>query len=160
MPRLPAVEDVVEDAGAPGLGQELGAEPDQAAGRDPVVEAHPARPVVDHLEHGALAQRQQLGHDAEILVGHVDADPLHRLVHLAVDLPGDDLRLAHRELEALAPHRLDQHGQLELAAAEHLPHVGALGRGHPDGHVADQLGVQAGLEQPGRQLRAVRARQG
>ena len=160
MPGLPAVEHVVEDARAPGLGQELGAEPDEAAGRHPVVEAHPARPVVDHFEHGALAQRQQLGDHAEILVGHVDAHPLHRLVHLAVDLAGDDLRLAHRQLEALAPHGLDQHGQLQLAASEHLPHVGALGRGHPDGHVADELGVQAGLEQAGRQLRAVRAGQG
>ena len=152
MPGLPAVEHVVEDARPPGVGEELGAEPDEPPRRNLVVEAHPARPVIDHFEHGALAQRQQLGDHTEILVGHVHADPLHRLVDLAVDLTGDDLRLADGELETLPPHRLDQDGQLELAAAEHFPHVGALGRGHPDGHVADELCVQAGFEQAGGQF--------
>ena len=83
-------------------------------------------------------------------------DPLHRLVHLAVDLAGDHLGLADRQLEALAAHGLDQHGQLQLAAAEHLPHVGPVGGADPDGDVADQLGVEARLEQPGGQLRPVR----
>ena len=42
-PRLPAVEDVVQEAGAAGLGEELGAEADQPARRDEVLHAHPAR---------------------------------------------------------------------------------------------------------------------
>ena len=48
-PRLPAVEDVVQQAGAARLGEELGAEADQAAGGDEVLHAHPAGAVVDHL---------------------------------------------------------------------------------------------------------------
>ena len=159
VPGLPPVEDVVEDAGAAGLGQELGAEADETAGGDAIVEAHPPGTVVDHLEHGPLAQGEQLGHDAEILVGHVDADALHRLVHLAVDLSRHDLRLADRELEALASHRLDQHGELQLAAAEDLPHVGPLGRPDADGDVPDQLGVEPRLEQAGRHLVAVQTGQ-
>ena len=73
---------------------------------------------------------------------------------LAVDHAGDHLRLAHRELEALPAHQLDEDGQLQLATALDLPGVGALGVQDPDRHVADQLGVQAVLQQAGRELLA------
>ena len=66
--------------------------------------------------------------DAEVVLGDVDREPLDRLVQLAVDLAGHDLRLADGELEALAAHRLDEHRELQLAAALHLPRVGTLGR--------------------------------
>ena len=92
-----------------------------------------------------LRRAMQLGDDAEVVLGHVDGHPLHRLVDLAVDLAGDDLGLAHGQLEALAAHGLDQHGQLQLAAALDLPGVGPLGGQHPQRHVADQLGVEAAL---------------
>ena len=36
--------------------------------------------VVDHLLQPALAQRQQLGDDADVVLGHVDRQPLDRLV--------------------------------------------------------------------------------
>ena len=85
-PRRVAVEHVVQDAGAARLGQELGAEPDQAAGRNAEFDAHPTGAVVDHLLHAALAQRQQLRHDAEVVLRDVDAEQLDRLVQLAVDL--------------------------------------------------------------------------
>ena len=78
-----------------------------------------------------------------------------RLVHHAVDLPCEHPRLADGQLEALAAHHLDEHGELQLAAALHLPGVGALGRQHADADVADELGVEAVLHQPGRQRRAV-----
>src|SRR5207248_10334608 len=54
VPGLPALEDVVEDAGAARLGQELGAEADQAACGDEVFHARPAGPVVDELLETAL----------------------------------------------------------------------------------------------------------
>ena len=57
-PRLLAVEDVVQEPGAARLGEELGAEADQAARGDEVLHAHPAGAVVDHLLHAALAQRE------------------------------------------------------------------------------------------------------
>jgi hypothetical protein len=89
LPRLVAVEDVVEDAGAAGLGQELGPEADQPAGRDAVLEPDPARAVVDHLLHPALAQAEQLGHHADVVLRHVDREALERLVERPVDLLGD-----------------------------------------------------------------------
>ena len=88
----------------------------------------------------------------DVVLGYVDGQPLHRLVHRAVDHPGDHLRLADGDLEALPAHDLDQHGQLQLAAALHLPGVRPLGRQHPDRDVADQLGVEPVLHQPRGQL--------
>ena len=106
-----------------------------------------------------LRRREQLGDDAEVVLGHVDRHVLDRLVDLAVDLAGDDLGLADGELEALAAHHLDEHRELQLAAALHLPGVGAVGGEHAQRHVADQLGVEARLHLAGRQLVAVLARQ-
>ena len=131
--------------------------PDQAPGRHQVLEAHPAGAVVDDLLHPALAQGEQLGDDAEVLLGHVDRHPVDRLVDLAVDLAGQHLGLADGELEALAAHHLDEHGELQLAPALHLPGVGPLGRQDPDADVADQLLVEPALDQPGGERRCPRA---
>ena len=117
----------MEDPGAAGLGEELGAKADQPARGDQVLEPDPAGRVVDHLLHPPLAQGEHLGDDADVLLGNVDRQPLDRLAELAVDLAGQHLRLAGGQLEALAPHHLEQHDELQLAAPLHLPGVGALG---------------------------------
>ena len=64
------------------LGEELGAEADQPARGDEEVEPHPAGAVVDHVLHPALAQREHLRDHAEEVLGHVDRQPLDRLVQL------------------------------------------------------------------------------
>ncbi len=87
-PRLVALEDVVQQAGAAGLGEELGAEADQPARRDEVLHPDPAGAVVDHLLQPALAQRQQLDDHALVVRRGVDRQALHRLVQLAVDRSG------------------------------------------------------------------------
>ncbi len=115
VPLLVAVEDVVEDAGAARLGQELRPEADQRAGGNEVLEPNPAGAVVDHLLEPALAQREQLCEHADVLLGRIDREPLDRLVHLAVDDLRHDLGLADRQLESLAAHQLDEDGELELA---------------------------------------------
>ncbi len=89
---------------------------------------------------------------AEVLLGCVDRHALDGLVDLAVDLARHDLRLADGELEPLAAHLLDEDGELELAAALHLPGVGRLGREDAQRHVADELGAQPALEQSRREL--------
>ncbi len=98
----------------------------------------------------ALAQREQLRDDADVLLGDVDGDALDRLVPLAVDLARQHLRLADRELEALAAHQLDEHRELQLAAALHLPRVGARGREHAERDVADELLVEPRLHHASR----------
>src|SRR3954447_18051459 len=152
-PRAVAVEDVARDAGAARDRQKLGAEADEPAAGHP--ELHPdAALAVHHLAELALARGQQLGDGAERLGGHVDRQVLERLLQLAVDHLGDDLGLADGQLEALATHRLDEDGQRQLAAALHLPGVGALGGQHADADVADQLGVEAGPDLTGGELGA------
>ena len=95
----------------------------------------------------ALAGGEGLGDGADVLVGHVAHAPLERLVAVAVDLLGDDLGPADLQLVALAPHRLDQHGQLQLAPAGHLDDVGRVGVLEADRDVAEDLarrGARAG----------------
>ena len=146
VPRLEPVEDVVEDPGAARLGEELRAEADQAARGHEHLHPHPAGAVVDERLGAPLPQREELGDDAEVLLRHVDRDALDRLVHLAVDEARDDLRLADRQLEALAAHLLDEHLELELAAALHLPGVRPLGRQDAQRDVPDELGAQPRLD--------------
>src|SRR5437016_12911302 len=106
---------MVEEARAARVRQELRAVADEAAGGDAVLEPDAPRPVVDHLGHGALAGAELLGHGADELLGDVHHEVLHRLEGLAALFLGDDLGLAHFQLEALTPHHLDQDGELELS---------------------------------------------
>ena len=158
-PWLPAVEDVVGDAGAARFGQELGAEADQAAGRNEVLHPHPAAAVVAHLLEPPLAQRQKLGHGADVLLGNVDRQLLDRLAEDAVNFARYYLRLADRHLEAFAPQLLDEDRQRKFTAALDLPRVRALSREHAQRDVADHLGVEAPKNLAGGQLRAVLAGQ-
>ena len=82
-PRPVAVEHGVGDAGAAGLGEEVGAETDQAAAGHDEIHPDPAGGVVGHLLHPALAGGHQLGDGAEVLLGAVDGQRLERLVQLA-----------------------------------------------------------------------------
>jgi hypothetical protein len=58
---------VVQQPGAAGLGEELGAEADQPARRHDVLHPDPAGAVVDHLLEPALAQGQQLDEHALVV---------------------------------------------------------------------------------------------
>jgi hypothetical protein len=113
--------------------------------------------VVDHLLEPALAQREQLDEDALVVRRHVDGQPLHGLVHLAVDEARHHLRLADGQLEALAAHDLDEDRQLQLATALDLPGVRTLRRQDPDRDVAHELRVEPVLDEPRRQLLAALA---
>ena len=159
MPRLVSVEHVVEQAGSSGLGEELRTEADEPARRDDVVHAHPAGAVVHHLLHAALAQRHELGDNAEVVLRDVDRQSLHRLVLLAVDDLRDDLGLADGELEILTAHHLDEDRELKLAAALDLPGVGALGVVHANRDVADELLLETLLDHARGQLLAALAGQ-
>ena len=157
MPGLVAMEHVVGDTGATGLGEELGVEADQAARGDEVLEADASGAVIHGLRHAAFAQREQLRDDAEEVVGHVDRERLDGLVDLAVDLAGDNLGTADRQLEALAAQGLDEDGELELAAALDDPGVGTSGVLDTERDVADQLGIEAVLQHAGGEAAALEA---
>ncbi len=85
--------------------------------------------------------------------------PLERLVAVAVDLADDDLGPADLQLVALPAHRLDEHGQLELASPGHLDDVGRAGLVDPDRDVAQDLAVEALAKVAGGEVRAFLAGQ-
>ena len=78
--------------------------------------------------------------------GNVDSQDLRRLHQLAVDALGHDGGTRDQQLKALAAHHLNQHGKLQLAAAQHLEGVGGIGLFHADGDVGQQLALQPILD--------------
>ena len=95
--------------------------------------------MVHQLLQPGFAQRQQLGDHADVLLRSVDREPLDGLVQLPVQLARHDLRLADGQLEALAPHQLDEHRELQLTAPLHFPGIRARRRQDAERDVPDQL---------------------
>ncbi len=87
-----------------------------------------------HVGHLALALRHLLDDRARMLVVDVDDDRLIGLLAAVRAVAEEHARAADRQLEALAAHRLDQHAELQLAAAGDLERVllGALGQADRD----------------------------
>mgnify|MGYP003694780515 CR=1 FL=1 len=122
--------------------------------RDGHAELEPdtSRVVVLHARHDALAGRQELRDDADVVLRDVDEERLHRLHQLAVLLASDDRRLRDLQLVALAAHGLDQHGELELAAAGDPQRVGRAGLLDPQAHVLARLGKEPLADLPRRHV--------
>ena len=118
------------------------AEADQAAAGALEGDDRAAGIAAAEIGDAALARRELLGDGADVLVGNVAHAALLRLELLAVDFLGDHLGPADLQLVALAAHRLDEHRQLQLAAAGDLDDVGRAGLEQLDRHVAEQLSVQ------------------
>ena len=78
-----------------------------------------------------------------------------RLAEYAVDFAFDDGRPRDRELVALSPHRLDQHGEVQLAATRHAKFVRIVQLLDAQGDIVFQLGVEALLDLAARQVLAL-----
>ncbi len=121
-----------------GVGQEFAVIADQAARRgeksDPDLAAT-GRPEVGHFR---APPAHLFDHDAGEVLIDVDLDFLDRLQALAGPeiVPVDHPRPADRELEALAPHGLDQDAELQLAAPGDFEGVLIVGLPHVDRDVA------------------------
>ena len=86
MPRRPAVEQRVDDAGAARLGEEVRAEADQAARRHAELErARGREPAWSIFVIMPRAHAEELRDDADVVLGHVDDQQLDRLLSDAVD---------------------------------------------------------------------------
>ena len=78
-----------------------------------------------HLDQLGFALGELLHHDAGMLLIDVD----HHLFDRLQDIAGRRIALEqyfrprHRQLEAFAPHGLDQYSELQLAAARNLDRV-------------------------------------
>ena len=133
------------NTGTAGLSQELSTETNQTTCGNSELHTDPTGTVVRHVLHAALTCSHQLGDSAQVLLGHVNDHVLHGLVDLAVDGLGNHLGLTHGQFEAFAAHLLHEDSQGELATALNFPRVRTLGGQNLDGHVTDQLAVQAVL---------------
>src|ERR1700685_4590889 len=154
----PSVENRVDQRGAARVGQQLAAQADQPARGDFEVHAHAAGIVIAHFEHFAAPRAKRLQNDADEIFGDVDHQALKRLELLAVFVADDDFRLAHHQLKAFAPHRLDQHGDLKSAAAEDAEGFGRVRVFHANRNVGQQLSRQAIAQIARRQIAAFFAR--
>ncbi len=70
--RRVAVEELVHDAVAVGVGHELGAVADEAAGRDTELEVGGAAVVGGHVAEFRFARAEFLDDGADIVAGHLD----------------------------------------------------------------------------------------
>ena len=133
----------MDRSGAPGVGQEVGAVPEETPGRDPEGEPHQAQPRVPHLRQVRPPRAQLLHDDAHVLLRHIDHQLFVRLEPLAIrSVPGDDPRTRDLELVSLAPHRLHEDGEVQLAPAGDLQRIGRLGLLDLERHVLLQLPEQ------------------
>ena len=134
--RLIVAEHAVQHARTARVGQELALVADQRARRRLQRQARFAGARRAHVLELGLAGRQLLDDHAGVFVVDVDDDVLDRLQTLAV-LAGliDHAGTRDRQFEAFAAHVLDQHAQLQFAAAGDLEGVLAAGLGDADGDV-------------------------
>jgi hypothetical protein len=106
---------VAHDALALGHGEELGAEAEEGPSRDLELYAG-ARTLRLHVHELALAARERADDRRGEPLGHVEDQVLERLVLLALDLAHDHPRRPYLNLVPLAPHGLEQDGEVQLAA--------------------------------------------
>ena len=109
--------DRTHQAGSGGQGKKRVPKTNQPARRDQVLEPHPAFAVVRDLQHLAAALAERFGHGTEVLLAHVNGQMLDGFHALAVDLFHDCLWTRDFELVALAAHRLNEHGEVQLTTS-------------------------------------------
>ena len=150
------VKHGAHDALAAGIGHELAAVAEQAAAGHGELQAHAIH--AGHVVHHAAAAADLLDDRAGIFAGHVADHLLHRLHLVAVLVVLDEhLRLGHLELIALAAHVLNEHGQVQLAAAADAEGIRRVGLLHAQGDVGFQLAHQARAQVAGGDVGALAA---
>src|SRR5258706_2870677 len=123
---------MVHDTRTTGVGQKFRPVAEKSTRGDFVKKSYHSLPRVLHLQHRRAPGAQLLDHDAEELLGNVDGQLLIRLEPLAVrTLARNHSRSRNLKLVTLAPHRLHQNREMELAATRHGPRVAGFGGFHP-----------------------------
>src|SRR5208283_5318230 len=136
------VEVVVHDGLALGGTHEATAQADQAARGDQKLEVG-VGPLPVHLAHLAASGTHQFHDGADVAVRDVDHEELARFVVHAADLLYYYRGRAHRELETLAAHRLDQYRKVEQAPARDLEGITVIGDLDTKGDVRLQFPCQS-----------------
>ena len=92
-----------------------------------------------HVDQLPAALADHLHHGAGLVLGHFDHQRLERLFGHAVVVVEDHVRLADGKLETFAAHGLDEHGEVQDAAAGDRELLGAGDRLDAEGDVLLQL---------------------
>src|SRR5664279_6612832 len=126
MPRLVAVEDMIEKARPLGIGEKLGPEAYQAARGYPELQPYPAVAIVLHLLHFSLSHACLLGNDTHKFFRYIYHEQLHWFVQFAFYFFGDCFRHRHRKFVSFPPHHFNQYGKLKLSPAHNLERIGVI----------------------------------
>ena len=147
-PWLVAQQEAGHRAVALGQGQEGVAEANQPARGDVVLQAHVAAAVMVHVRHARLAQRARFSLMAPMYCSRVSMTRCSTgsVAWPSIVLAGDDLGARDLELVALAAHRLDQHGEMQFAAAGDDEFVGAGAIIDAQADIGLQLAIEARRE--------------
>ena len=139
------MEQPAHHAGAARVGEEFAVIADQAARRREERQPQLAAARWPHVLHLGLAPAHLLDDDAGEFLVDVDDDLLDRLEPLAGRRIGAEqhARARDRHLEAFAAHRLDQHAELQFAAAGDLDRVLLAALAHLDRDIALGLAIEA-----------------
>ena len=108
---------MIEQAGTGCRRQILRSKADESAGRYPVLQSHAAPSIGDRGQQLAFTLGQPAHDGALIIFLEVDSQLFPRFAAHAADLALDDLGPGDREFKALSAHGLDQHREVQLAAA-------------------------------------------
>ena len=130
------------DALALGIGEELVAVAEQAAGGHQKFHLHA---IADrgHLKHFALSAADLFDYGSHSVGGYIHHQALHRLAQNAIDLPVQHTGRGDLELIAFAAHGLDQDRQMHLAPSGHVKAIcGIFQLADPQGNVLQRLPEQ------------------
>mmetsp|Transcript_3429 Transcript_3429/g.12444 ORF Transcript_3429/g.12444 Transcript_3429/m.12444 type:complete len:501 (+) Transcript_3429:1388-2890(+) len=138
-------------------------QPEQAPRGQPVLDGGGAQVLGgDHVQHPSRAVAQKVHASADVLLrGLHNRDLVGLLLGAGLLVhAGDHAGRADLELETLAPHRLDQDGDVQRPAAAHHELVRGLARLHAQRQVALKLPLQPVLDVPAVDELALTAREG
>src|SRR5437867_4490404 len=136
----------MNERGAARVGEELAAQADESARRNPEFEANAAGAVIAHLGHFAAARAERFHDDADEIVGDIDDDALLRLEFAAVFTANNDFGLADHQFKTFAAHSFDENGELQFAAAENAEGFGRVSVFDANGNVGEEFFLQAVAE--------------
>ena len=145
---LVVLEAMRNDGLTLGGGEQVRPQAHQAARRDLELQERPVATWF-HPHESSLAAGGKLDGRAHKLLGNLDGEFFDRLAALAANGLVQHLGLAHLQFEALAAHRLDEHGQMQDAAAVNHEGIGIQARLDTEGEILLKLLLQAFLDVAG-----------
>ena len=130
---------MVDEPGTGGAGEKFRAETDESAGRDSVIQPHPAAAVGAHVVESAAPRAQELHDLSLVTLLDIDSELLEGLAELTVNLLENHPWAGDGELVAFAAHVLDENREMQLAPSGDQKAIRIARVLHAQGDVVNQL---------------------